>query len=93
MQERSLFPLQAVQREGLRESLGSEDDVSVSASDEGEAGLPRRGSGKRMGAMFNVANKGVTTSINAVGRGLAGTMQAVKVNPCWQMGVDNTQTL
>lgn len=71
--------MQATQKEGFRESLGSEDDVSISASEEGE-GLPRRGSGKRMGAMLNYANKGVTSSISAVGRGLAGTVQAVKVS-------------
>ena len=72
--------LQAMQREGMRESFGSDSDVSISASDEGDPSLSRRSSGKRVGSMLNYANRGMSTSISAVGRGITGTMQAVRVS-------------
>ena len=71
--------MQAAQREVMRESFGSESDISISASDEGDPSLSRRSSGKRVGSMLNYANRGMTSSISAVGRGITGTVQAVKV--------------
>ena len=65
----------------MRESFGSDSEVSISASDEGELSLSRHSSGKRVGNMLNYANRGMSTSISAVGRGITGTMQAVKVKP------------
>ena len=63
----------------MRESFGSDSDISISASEEGDPGLSRRSSGKRVGTMLNYANRGMSSGISAVGRGISGTMQAVKV--------------
>lgn len=86
--------MQAGQRESVQavqERKDSEDEISISASEEEGGG--RRHSGKRIGAALNFANKGMAS----VGRGLSGTfsgtMNVVKVGHCFAPQIASLQRI